>query len=98
MNEVIHKFKVNPLNMAEGLELPKNAVVRSAGYQFGVGVSAIKIWVKLDPDSTDYETRYFYYIGTGQKIPPGENVYIGMVNDPQGYIWHVHEAIHKNEK
>jgi len=92
MSETIYKYKVKPIEFVEGLELPKGAMPLFVGYENEELVSNVIMWVKVDPDSVEMEMRYFYYVGTGHKLPNGPKTYIGTVKDDLKFVWHVFEA------
>lgn len=96
MNEVVYKFDVMPLYEAEGIKLPKSAKIVSVLHQHNEETldCGVKIYILLDPDNTDLETRYFYFVGTGSTLPSGKKIPIGTVQDPSGFVWHVFEALH----
>lgn len=91
MNSVIYKFVVKALHSSEGLELPVGAQVLSIGLQKRQ-LYKVVMWVALDPDCTETETRYFYFVGTGSTLPNSEKKFIGTVQDSSEYVWHVFEG------
>ena len=91
MSEVVHKFVVKPLHLAEGMDFPVGAEPLSVDYQ-GTDINHVKLWVKIDPECTEMETRYFYYVGTGQELPLGKKIFLGSVKDSLCLMWHVYEA------
>jgi hypothetical protein len=89
MNNTIFKF---PLPITEDfhcLRLSPGAQVVHAGEQHG----KLCLWVEVDADATNYESRTFALVGTGRLIPKNAKHHRGTVIMPGGnLVIHVYET------
>lgn len=85
--QVIFKYDVHAVRDAL-LEVPAGSEVLSAGFQEGL----VKAWVLQPAPSEDQKTERIelFYVGTGwDLLNEPKNVFVGTVQTPSGFVWHV---------
>jgi hypothetical protein len=85
----IYKYELEIAGAAQHVSMRQGARVLCAQVQRG----AINIWAEVDVSAPD-ELRTFYVVPTGTRIPPGAITYIGTVQQPPMFVWHVYAAAH----
>lgn len=89
----IYKYKLNLISVEQDIEMPKDAIVLSAGLDSNDDMC---IWVAVD-NKNEYEIQTIYILGTGWDIDflidflEEENKDLRFINtvrkDP--YMWHI---------
>ncbi|BBI61743.1 hypothetical protein HSBAA_30490 [Vreelandella sulfidaeris] len=84
MPSTIHKFSMTA-EQSE-FQIPADATVLHVGHQHGVTC----LWIQLDLEAPAV-TRRFRIYATGQLItePNDKLTYLGSVQTPAGFVWHL---------
>jgi hypothetical protein len=92
MAEAIYKYEMNDHGTTE-LQLPVGARVLDFQYQrsgFGQGLVC---WAIVDTDPTEFKTRKFRTVATGERYDFKDRKYRKTVQDSEGYVWHIFEIL-----
>ncbi len=85
----IFKYPLD-LTSFQTVQLPVGSKIISVGNQ----CNKLRMWVEVDPEQRDTQTRKIVVVGTGHTLPDVELRFIGTVPINEGtFIWHIYENL-----
>lgn len=88
---IVFKYKIEPHGNETKLSLPFGAQVLRVEIQN----NEVCLWALVDQNPNSFQQRSFAFFGTGQKIPPGNNmVFINtFFTDEKTFVYHAFEIL-----
>lgn len=84
MSKTIWKYQIELADKSVRPMKSGAEILRGVGMQGG----GIVLWAIVDPEENDTLSEFFVR-GTGHPMTGEENIHIGTVQDPHGFVWHV---------